>query len=326
MPGSDTASIMSAPLLRHPLHKTDLKLLACLDALFVHGQVSKAARALDMDQPAMSAALSRLREIFDDPLFTRAGQGMTPTPRALALAAPVRQLLIDAQHLLAQAESEIGDRIEGAFHVMVGADFVAETVLPVLATALERHMPALQLVAIAPDPLGVLDAYVQGKIDLGVGYMPSPPPTLLRQVLFREDWSVICRRGHPAFRRRFEASNLAQAVHVHVSPTGSGHYGRLVDSAFAQSGLQRRFGVTLPHFEACVPVVEASDLIALVPRRVARNASGTRSIDVYEPPFPVPPIEVAMFWHPTSRQGALHRLVRRHLTDHFLGEDLERRP
>lgn len=308
---------MGAPLLRHPLHKVDLKLLTCLDALLTHGQVSKAARALDMDQPAMSSALARLRELLDDPLFTRAGQGMSPTPRALALAAPVRQLLAEAERVLATVDSDPDGRVEGAFHIMVGADFIAELVLPVLAHALEHHMPGLQLVGLAPSPLGILDAYVQGQVDLGVGYMPKPPPALYRQRLFQEPWSVICRRGHPLFPAGMEPARLAAALHVHVSPTGSGHYGRLVDGAFARQGLQRTFGVTLPHFDACAAVVENSQLVALVPRHVARGAMRARAIEAHDPPFAVPPIEVSMFWHETAHQGATHQKVRRHLADHF---------
>ncbi|MEI8267786.1 MAG: LysR family transcriptional regulator [Betaproteobacteria bacterium] len=308
---------MGAPLLRHPLHKTDLKLLTCLDALLVHRQVSKAARALDMDQPAMSSALARLRELFDDPLFTRVGQGMAPTPRAILLAGPVRQLLQEAERVLALVDSEPDGRVEGVFHIMVGADFVTEVVLPVLATALEHHMPSLQLVALAPSPLGILDAYVQGQIDLGIGYMPKPPPALYRQLLFREPWSVICRQGHPLFGKGMDTNRLAQVLHVHVSPTGSGHYDRLVDGAFAQHGLQRKFSMTLPHFEACAAVVEASHLVALVPQRVARSAMRSRAIEMHSPPLPVPPIEVSMFWHETARQGATHQKVRRLLVEHF---------
>lgn len=308
---------MSAPLLRHPLHKTDLKLLTCLDALLVHRQVSRAARALDMDQPAMSSALARLRELFDDPLFTRVGQGMVPTARALALAAPVRQLLAEAGRMLALVDSTVDGRIEGSFRIMVGADFVAELVLPVLAASFEHHMPALQLVAVPPNPSGLLDDYAHGKVDLGVGYLPKPPPALVRQLLFREPWAVICRRRHPLFHEGADAQRLAQAVHVQVSPTGSGHYGRLVDGAFAQRGLQRSFGITLPHFEACALVVEASHLVALVPASVARSALRSRAIDVHEPPLAVPPIEVSMFWHEAVRPGAVHRQVRRHLVEHF---------
>ncbi|MFM8768108.1 MAG: LysR family transcriptional regulator [Rubrivivax sp.] len=308
---------MSAPLLRHPLHKTDLKLLTCLDALLAHRQVSRAARALDMDQPAMSSALARLRELFDDPLFTRVGQGMVPTARALALGAPVRQLLLEAQRMLALVDSTADGRIEGSFRIMVGADFVAELVLPVLAAALEHRMPALELVAVPPNPSGVLDDYANGKVDLGVGYLPKPPPALVRQLLFREPWAVISRRRHPLFREAMDAQRLAQAVHVQVSPTGSGHYGRLVDGAFTQHGLQRNFGVTLPHFEACALVVESSHLVALVPASIARSAVRARAIDLHEPPIALPPIEIAMFWHEAVRQGAVHRQVRRLLVEHF---------
>lgn len=308
---------MSAPLLRHPLHKIDLKLLTCLDALLAHRQVSRAARALDMDQPAMSSALARLRELLDDPLFTRVGQGMVPTPRALSMGPAVRQILEEAGRLLAAVDSSPDGRLEGSFRLMVGADFIAELVLPVLAGALERHMPALQVVATPPNPQRILDDYANGKIDLGVGYLPKPPPALVRQLLFREPWAVISRRRHPLFRDGMDAQRLAQALHVQVSPTGSGHYARLADGAFAQLGLQRRFGVTLPHFDACAPVVEASHLVALVPASVARSALRARDIDMHEPPVQITPVDVCMFWHEAARPGAVHRQVRQLLAAHF---------
>jgi DNA-binding transcriptional LysR family regulator len=170
---------MSAPLLRHPLHKIDLKLLTCLDALLAHRQVSRAARALDMDQPAMSSALARLRELLDDPLFTRVGQGMAPTPRALSVAPAVRQILEEAGRLLAAVDSSPDGRLEGSFRLMVGADFIAELVLPVLAGALERHMPALEVVATPPNPQRILDDYANGKYRPGRG-LPAQAPARAR--------------------------------------------------------------------------------------------------------------------------------------------------
>jgi DNA-binding transcriptional LysR family regulator len=92
---------------------------------------------------------------------------------------------------------------------------------------------------------------------------------------------------------------------------------RLADGAFAQLGLQRRFGVTLPHFDACAPVVEASHLVALVPASVARSALRARDIDMHEPPAHIAPVEVCMFWHEAARPGAVHRQVRQPLTAHF---------
>jgi DNA-binding transcriptional LysR family regulator len=314
-----TLAAMNVPLLRHPLHKADLKLLACLDALFAERQVSKAARALGMDQPSMSAALARLRELFDDPLFTRVGQGMAPTPRALALAGPVHLLLEQARALLVQAERELGGRVEGSFDVMIGADFIATRVLPVLAAALEQHMPSFHVNVLPPKSRDVLQQYAEGSVDLGIGYLPKPPPTLYRQLLFREPWHVICRRRHPLFRDGLDLERFAHVVQVQVSPTGSGSYARLVDTALAACGLQRRFGMTVPLFEAAGPVVAASHLVAVVPATVARAAAERHAVDVHEPPLEVPAVEISLYWHESTRHSALHQRVRRHLLEHFAG-------
>lgn len=310
---------MSPPVLRHPLQKVDFKLLACLDALLAQRQVSAAARALDMDQPSMSAALARLRELFDDPLFTRVGQGMEPTPRALALAGPVRELLRGADALLHEAERALGERVAGEFRLLCGADFIATAVVPVLAAALERHMPGLRLDVLPPNPRGVLAMYAQGAIDLGVGWLPRPPESLYRAVLFRDAWAVILRRGHPLARTGLDATRYAQAVHLQVSPSGSGSYGRLVDAALARTGLHRTIGLTVPHFEAAAPVVAASGLVAVVPLAVARAAALRHDIEVHAPPMGLPPLEIALHWHASTRRSALHRMVRRLLLEHFAG-------
>ncbi|HYF18333.1 MAG TPA: LysR family transcriptional regulator [Ramlibacter sp.] len=308
---------MSTPLLRHPLQKIDLKLLACLEAMLTHRQVSGAARALGMDQPSMSAALARLRELFDDPLFTRVGQGMVPTPRALALAGPVHQLLRGADELLQETERELGTRLEGEFHLMLGSDFLATLVLPVLAQVLQQHMPGFRIQVLPPNPQGVLQTYAQGVVDLGVGYLPKPPPTLYRQVLLREPWVGLCRRGHPLLEGERTPRRFADAVFLQVSPGGSGSYGRILDSALSTRGLQRSFGMTVPHYGSAPSIVEASDLVAVVPQALGRAAERTHGVVAFELPLAVDPLEISMHWHESTRHSAVHQRVRQHLVEHF---------
>src|SRR5262245_37563369 len=78
---------------RVDIKDVDLNLLVVLDTRLRLRNVSRTAEALDMSQPAISFALGKLRALFDDALFVRAGRGIRPTPRAEALARPLHEVL-----------------------------------------------------------------------------------------------------------------------------------------------------------------------------------------------------------------------------------------
>jgi DNA-binding transcriptional LysR family regulator len=301
---------MTRQLLRHPLQKVDVKLLVCLDALLAERQVSRAAATLGLDQPAMSSALARLRELFGDPLFTRVGQGMVPTPRAIALAAPVRELLRNAELLVQQADRELTGGFTGSFRLVCGADFIESLLLPRLIHELEQHMPRFQLSILPPNTKAVLNQYASGEIDLGIGYLPDVPPALHQAPLFEDEWAVVYRSDHPLFRRGVDAAGYARAVHLQVSPTGIGTYSQLIDKAVAALGLHRSIGLTIANFDAAPPIAAETHLVATLPASVAKAARRRCEIEVKPTPFAIKPLRIFVYWHETTHRSSLHKFVR----------------
>src|SRR5210317_252909 len=92
---------ISNPMDTRELAKIDLNLLNSLQVLLEECNVSRAAERLFITQPAMSKTLSRLRALFDDPLFTRSSHGMQPTPRAQELAKDLTGILNEISDLVA---------------------------------------------------------------------------------------------------------------------------------------------------------------------------------------------------------------------------------
>jgi DNA-binding transcriptional LysR family regulator len=297
---------MNSRILRHRLAKVDLKLLVCLDALLEVRQVSAAARRLGVDQPAVSAALKRLRDLFDDELFTRAGGAMAPTPLALALAPPLADLLHGAERLLEHAAPEAGERHEGRFNLLFGADFLETRFAPAVAAEVSHLMPGLTLRFALPGVRATLAQYASGDIDLGLGYLPNPPPTLKHARLYTEPWQVLARRG----TARLDAAAYASAIHIDISPAGAGSYTRIIDGALGRHGVRRRVGATTTGFESAAAIVAGSTLVATVPESVARRAARAHGVDALPAPLEIPPVEIYLYWLESADRDPLNRRLR----------------
>src|SRR5262249_14163737 len=156
-----------------PMHqRLDLNLLSIAVVLYEERAVSKAAVRLGMSQPAVSAALSRLRTAFDDPLFVRTAQGMEPTPRALALIPPARDVLarVDADVLSGIA---FGPGTTTGTFTFALSDVGEMVSLPRLVESLQRLAPLASVRAVSPPPFALRKAMEDGEIDLAVGYFPD---------------------------------------------------------------------------------------------------------------------------------------------------------
>ena len=128
----------------------DLNLLVAFDALVAERSVTHAARRVGIGQPAMSHALSRLRELFGDPLFVRTTGKMRPTTRALELAAPIARVLADIRESVLADRAFAPDRAEMTFRV--GASDQNElAVLPAVLAALRSSAPKARIVVSAVD-------------------------------------------------------------------------------------------------------------------------------------------------------------------------------
>jgi DNA-binding transcriptional LysR family regulator len=258
-------------------HGLDLNLLAAFDALMDERNVTRAAARVGVSQPAMSAALSRLRKVFGDQLFLRSAEGLLPTPRARDLAEPVSDALRQIEsHLVNKPEFVPGN---ASLTFTLGlSDYPALILLPMLIQALEQQAPGVSLNVYAfterDRAVDLLDA---GTIDAAVGVPPTAAESrIFTRRIMRDEFVTIVRRNSPAARHGMSMKTYLALSHVLASPEGDRH--GLVDEVLAQSGKRRKLGLTLPQMFAVPSVVAETNMTATVMKRVALNSPGRRKL------------------------------------------------
>jgi len=273
----------------------DLNLLKAFDALYAERHVTRAGQRIGLSQPAMSGALTRLREVLDDELFVRSSTGMQPTPRADNLAGPIAAAL----RLMRTVLQDDGFDPATADHVVTIAmtDYAAFVLLPALLAKLAVEAPSLEVRVrgiFGKDE--VVDLLDSGEASLALSVPVDASARILTRPLLREGFVCIARPGHPAFANATDVAAFAAAPHLLVSPEGD--RAGLVDRKLAALGLARRVGLSLPQFLVAPFVVADTDLIATLAARVARRfAAANLDIVVHEPPIALPDWPLAMMWH-----------------------------
>ncbi|TCL05379.1 LysR family transcriptional regulator [Sodalis ligni] len=280
-------------------HGIDLNLLAAFDALMIERNVTRAAARVGVSQPAMSAALSRLRQLFDDRLFLRSADGLLPTPLARDIANPISQALRQIEAALVEKPEFVPERMSLTFTLGM-SEYAAIVLLPALARALEKRAPGVTLNVHAfngrDSAVDLLDA---GTIDLAVGVPPRRPESrILTKSIFRDEFVTIVRRDSAAAKRGMSMDAFLALSHVLVSPEGD-RYG-LVDQALAQMGKHRTLALTLPQMLAVPAVIAQTDMTATVMKRVVLHSSVQRDLVLFPPPIVLPSIDFHLIWHRRS--------------------------
>ncbi len=277
------------------LHGIDLNLLVAFDALMAERSVTRAGLRIGRTQPAMSAALARLRTLLKDELFVRGPAGLQPTPRALDLAGPLGRALADIQHTLAFTQ-DFDPATTAASFVLGLSDHPTFVVLPRLLAALGGRAPGVTLQVrnfTARDAaITMLDA---GEVDLAIGVPPSPAGRILTRPLFQERFVSILRRGHPLAGGPLGLDGFLALSHLLVSPEND-RFGE-VDAALARRGLKRRLALTLPNMYAAPLLVARSDLIATVMAGVVEASGHAGDLAVLDPPLALAPVPHVLSWH-----------------------------
>lgn len=286
---------------RMDITEVDLNLLVAFAAMCEHRSVTRAAESINLSQPAMSAALARLRRLFDDALFVKTAAGMQPTPRAMQLAEPVLRVIesIKAEIL---PPSSFDPSASAKEFVIVTPDIAEVHFVPRILAAFAQHAPRCSLRTVSMARHMAADALAAGSAELAIGYLPDLQKAgFFMQKLFRNDYVCIVRSQHPDIGERLTLKAYLAASHAVVSPDGREH---LLEQALEQRRLQRRVVVVLSHFMSLLPIVESSNLVATVPRDLANVCVRHGDIRIVEPPFKSPAVEVHQFWHRRFHQDA----------------------
>ena len=277
------------------LHGIDLNLLVAFDALMAERSVTRAGARIGRTQPAMSAALSRLRALLRDELFVRGPTGLQPTPRALDLAEPLGRALADIQRTLEFTQA-FDPRSSSAAFSLGFSEHPTFVLLPRLVERLREVAPGVTLrlrsFTARDDAVTMLDA---GEVDLAVGVPPTNPAgRILTRPLFEERFVCIVRKGHPA-AAALDLKTFLGLSHLLVSPEGDrfGH----VDAALAKQGLKRRLALTLPQMYAAPTLVARSDMVSTVMGGVVAASGHAEELCVLAPPLDLEPVPFVMAWH-----------------------------
>ncbi len=300
----------------------DLNFLFVLQALGRERSVSRAAQRLGITQPAVSHALGKLRTLFQDDLFVRAGSEMAPTQ--------IGERLVDGvERVLAVVEEEIWSNVsfdpattQRSFTVCL-SDMGVIVLLPRLLAALKRHAPHATLKPVQlPSP--ELSAALQtGRIDLAIGYLGSLGEHLHQQPLFERSLVGIVRGG--GARRRVSLS-LQQFVEAeHVVPATLAITNQLIAKELRRQGTRLKVGVEVPYLLAVPSLVATSELIAVVPDELAELFAKMADVDVFPLPIALPDLTVQQFWHARRHNDAGHRWFRSLVAD-TLRQEMKRRP
>lgn len=283
----------------------DLNLLITLDVLLQEGSVAGAAKRLRLSPSAMSRALARLRDTTGDPLLVRAGRGLVPTPRALALRARVGQLVQDAEAVLRPVEALDLTRLVRTFTLRNRDGFV-ENFGPRLIARVEREAPGVRLRFVQkPDrdsaPLR------DGSVDMETGVVGTAmSPEVRTQALFRDRFIGVVRTGHPLGRGDITPARYAAGRHILVSRRGLDR--GPIDQALASSGLTREIATVVGSFSEALALARASDLIASVPERYTGNLR--EGMSCFALPVLLADITVSLLWHPRLDADPAHRWLR----------------
>jgi DNA-binding transcriptional LysR family regulator len=284
----------------------NLNLFVAFEALLAERNVTRAARRLGVTQSAVSNALRQLRALFDDPLFLRRSAGVEPTPRALALAEPVRRGLAALGEALAPPRFD--PKTASRTFVVAASDYVELVLLPSLLARLAREAPDVRLEIVPWGLHEVPPALARGDADLMIGYYARVPASHRDAKLFSEQFTCIARRDHPKIHGRVSVRAWTSVPHVVVSERPGSPSG--VDRALAARGLSRTVGVRVSHFSIVPQIVARTDFVAALSRRVAEPAAKALRLFTFAPPLPLATSHVGQVWHDRVDADPGHRWLR----------------
>jgi DNA-binding transcriptional LysR family regulator len=299
----------------------DLNLLPIAFALYDELSVSRAARLLGLSQPAVSMALRRMRETFEDPLFIRVPSGIAPTPRAHAIVRLARPLIERLQTDLLKGDTF--DPVTATRTFTLSMSDVGEmSFLPRLLEPLRRQAPHCAIRTVSVPPGQLAHELEKGEIDAAVGYYPALALKNFRQRrVSTHRFACLMRADHPYRAERLSADHYLSAEHLVVREQGRSQ--EVLERFFNRRRIRRNVAVFTTHFLSVPFVVARSELIATLPYAVANEfASMAPRLAVALPPFDITGFDLKLHWHRRFDNEARNRWLREQILKIFRDDPL----
>lgn len=289
--------------------KIDLHLIRVLNTVLTERSVSRAAIRLGMYQPAVSAALKRLRELAGDPLLVRSGAGMVPTDAGLRMIEPSASILRAAEVLFSDARGFDAATATHTFSLAC-SDYMDPLFLPQLVAQIKQQAPLcrIDIHALSGDS-DYRTRLAQGEVDLVVGNWPAPPDDLHMARLFGDEVVCLVAASHPAARRGWDSATWLAAEHIAPTPTHPGAKG-VIDVHLDGLGLQRNITARCPHF-GLIPAMVASSLLVLTTgRQYCERFTDALPLKILPSPIEFPRMMYYQLWHERTHASASAKWLR----------------
>jgi DNA-binding transcriptional LysR family regulator len=274
--------------------RIDLNLLVVFDAIYKSRNLTIAGKALGLSQPAMSHALGRLRATFKDPLFVRLPRGLSPTPVADEVAAPVTEGLAVIRASLERKVFDPG-RSTRVFNIAQG-DIGEAVHLPLLVREVQKTAPGVRLHTFEIPGPRLREALSDGEVDVATGDY-ALGAGCREALLYEAEYLCVVRADHPAIRSVLTLKQFRSAQHILVNPRGAAPHGPVIERALSRRDVAAHIAVEVSHFNGIAALVTSSDMIATIPSRFAESMKRFANIKVLKPPVALPRLKVSLYWH-----------------------------
>lgn len=293
---------------------TEIRLLAALMEL---RSLSAAASRIGLSQSAASHACTHLRKGLGDSLFVRAAGGIRLTPLGEHVGAAARQALDALAAGLAVATPFDPQQTGRVFNLYLN-EVGQMVVLPKLLDFIDREAPGVSLHTHAMTADGPNAPLVSNEVDLAVGFFTNLAAGFHQSLVFRESYVCVVRRHHPRFREGMRLEAFAKTPRALAAPGGMAH--GVVERTLKKHGILGEVKLRVPDFMVLPLVVANSDLLAVVPSRLAQTFAKMVPIEVLPPPVSIPSYDIRAFWHDRYDNDPACRWLRRNIIKLFRHE------
>lgn len=285
----------------------DLNLLPIFVALMEERSVTRAAERMGMTQPALSNALSRLRQMLQDQLFVRERYGIQPTPIALELSPLIAEALAQLDDAVLGQQAFDPAHAERLFTIAPNG-YVEFVIVPAILARLEKVAPGIKL-RLTPFGNDLAETgVVSGTTALVLGRIVDPPDNLVVQHLMDEGLACAVRADHPAIGDAMTREQFETMKHVNIVPPGRMRAGLF--QALAQQQLKRDVAISVTNFFAVAEMVAVTDYCATLPSLICRRLMHDPRLKILPAPVDLGSFPVEMAWHVRYRHDPAHRWLR----------------
>jgi DNA-binding transcriptional LysR family regulator len=262
----------------------------------------------------MSAALARLRAMFGDELFVRVpGKSMRPTTRAIALHAPIAEILAGVSRVLDAGGTFDPATARASIRIATG-DPAGTVVAPRLLGLLSKEAPGINIRLVALDKRDAFDRLDRGDIDLVFSTFIKVPKRIRRERLFTDTYVCVVRCDHACLPGRQTVDLETYVTTPHILATLAADDRGIVDEALAKLGLRRREAVTVPHIYLIPRLVAETGMISHLPRRIATEMLRGYDLVMFPPPVALPEWHIDMYWGAASASEPTSSWIRSRLS------------